>query len=141
MYYLFSLVREINQHGVECLSGNAPVIPVVGYRDRENVSKVVFRVDERVVKYVVKDSGGVKAKQRFNTVGEMCWQRRPNGSDYLAGRFNGLPVVAYGKKDDVNTFYVFVDSRAFYEALKKKKQENAKRPQSDDQDGTASVVS
>lgn len=123
MYYLFSLMREINQHGVECLVGNAPYIPIVGYRDRENVSKVVFRVDERAVKYIVQTSGGIKSKQRFNTVGEMSWQRRPNGSDFLSGKINGIPVVAYGKKDDVNTFVAFVDTKALYDALKKKRQE------------------
>lgn len=137
MYFLYSLVREINQHGVECLAGNAPIIPVVGYRDRENVSRVVFRVDERVVKYVVQTSGGVKSKQRFNIVGEMFWQRRPNGSDYLSGKINGIPVVAYGKKDDVATFVVFVDTKALYEALKKKNQGAESKTSSDPVKGAA----
>ena len=121
MYYLFSLAREINEHGVECLTGESPVVPIVGYRDRENVSKVVFRVDERVVKYIVKSSGGVKSKQRFNLVGDLFWQRRPNGSDYLSGKLHGIPVVAYGKKDDVNVFVVFVDTKTLYDILKKKR--------------------
>ena len=123
MYYLFSLVREINGHGVECLAGVSPVIPIVGYRDRENVSKVVFRVDERVVKHIVKTSGGASSKQRFNIVGDLFWQRRPNGSDYLSGKIHGIPVVAYGKKDDVNTFIVFVDTKSLYDTLKKKRKE------------------
>ena len=132
MYYLFSLTREINAHGVECLTGESPVVPIVGYRERENVSKVVFRVDERVVKYIVKASGGVNSKQRFNIVGEMSWQRRPNGSDYLTGKLHGIPVVAYGKKDDVNVFVVFVDTKSLYDVLKKQKAEleNKKRVES-----------
>ena len=127
MYYLFTLTRDINAKGIECLVGDSPVIPIIGFREMGDVSKVVFRIDDRVVKYILKSSGGVSAKQRFNEVGVLRWKRNSDGRDFLIGEINRVPVIVYGKKDDVDKFNVYVDEKILFELSKKQKEAAAER--------------
>jgi hypothetical protein len=111
MLYLFSVYRRRAESGVEYFSGTSPIIPVAGYWDRVEVSKLVFRLDEKVVKYVRKTSDGLGGKQRFHELGYLGRQRTADGREFFLGMINNIPVIAYWDYRDVDKLNVFIDEK------------------------------
>ena len=112
MLYLFTVYRRRTEAGVEYFAGTFTNVPIAGYWDRVEVSKLTFRLDEKVVKYVRKIADGLDGKQRFHELGHWSRQRATDGKEFFCGVVINIPVVAYWDYKDVDKLNAYVDEKA-----------------------------